>query len=93
MRELRKTIHNARKELDEELADRFDAIESLKLDSLQSRLTVGQWGLDAKPKDIISELFDVGDVLEGTGLHDVERRCFQECMSLMRAAVDSGQEM
>ncbi|PWN17706.1 hypothetical protein BCV69DRAFT_130509 [Microstroma glucosiphilum] len=93
MRELRTTIYDAREELNRDLADHFDAINSLKLDSLQDRLTRAQWELGVEVKDIIVEVFGDRGIAEDTGLHDVERRCFEKCSSLMRAAVASGQEM
>lgn len=93
MRELRTTIDDARQELTRDLEARFDRTESLKLDVLRNGLATGSWQLGVAVKDIILELFDERSLLEDTGLHDIERKCFADCISLMQAAVDSGEEL
>jgi hypothetical protein len=93
MRELRTTVHDARQELTRDLKARFDRTESLKLDVLQNGLATGSWERDVRAQRIILELFDEGSLLEDTGLHVIERKCFEECISLMQAAVESGEEM
>lgn len=81
---LRSTILDARKDLGKALSHKFEA--QFDLEVLKEELLTRPWSGDMAAKSIINQVFENKGLLQETGLQQIERDCFEECIRLLREA-------
>lgn len=86
MSDLRTAIHDARTKLNEALALEFEAKDELQLERLEVELLTRSWDTSVSVKNMIYEIFENRGLLNETGLHPIERECFNKCIELLGAA-------
>lgn len=86
MRDLRTTIQGARAELNVALANEFEAKDELQLDRLEVELLTRSWDTSLDVEHMIYQIFENRGLLNETGLHEIERDCFNKCIKLLGEA-------
>ncbi|PWN20048.1 hypothetical protein BCV69DRAFT_283579 [Microstroma glucosiphilum] len=86
MCDLRTAILDARTELNVALADEFEAKDELQFDCLEVDLLTRSWDPSVDVDHMIYEIFENRGLLKETGLHPIERECFEKCIKLLREA-------
>lgn len=87
MRGLREKIYEARKKLTAALEQDFN--RRVPMRDLQRALTTAEWqGKNLRAGDIIDALFEGGGIARPSpDLLPIERKCFDDCIKLIKEAI------